>query len=123
MKPPPSKRDGHPYLADEFRCFDSMSPPPPTASLDATTTTGPHHVLKHATSSSGPLASLDRSAASLRFLTGEVLVLIRPSASSSTNSSTTDRDGGPWPVLRGAIELQLPRAKKVRRLEVEGEST
>lgn len=67
-------------------------------------------------SSSGPLASFDRSAGSIRFVSGEVLVLLRPTESFHHHGSIEE---APWPVVRGAVELDLPKAKRIELLEVE----
>lgn len=79
----------------------------------------PNHVMfhRHATHNSGALSAFDRNAATLRFAAGEILVLLRPTESFHHHGTAED---APWPVLRGAIELDLPRTRQVSLLEVEG---
>lgn len=74
------------------------------------------HAAKHATSNSGPLSSFDKNAASLTFHCPEVLVLLRPD-SAFVSSGISSR--APWPTIRGALELDLPKTRKIEGIEVE----
>lgn len=69
-------------------------------------------------SSSGPFASLDKSAAKVKLHCPEVLVFLRPLSSFGAGTAHFEASG-PWPVFRGVLELDLPKMKRIEDIRVQ----
>lgn len=64
---------------------------------------------------SGPLAALDKSAATLRIQCPQHVVLLRPD---SVFQGLPQAGRAPWPTIQGTVELNLPKTRKIQGIEV-----